>query len=941
MWTRFFRPWRQGCSSVLSPGKQSHRSTLQVEKLEDRLAPFSNGILSVETLFGTIGLGPPEHEAITHEALDGILKPYVVNEIIGTQTARDFPRTGNVGLDVEDATPLFGSYRAAHHFDGSAFQEGSAFINDQYHAILQTFDSADAFTNVNPDGIGLAKGNLADLFGKLTHTAQDFYAHSNWVETINVGAILPGTLIDNGNSFWTPLLPFTEILTAPGVVVVEGTHDAPLNTTNPNGTVVSLHREPTLEVTVTFQNGVTQVGIISGDFKPDQSFTPPSVAVPHDDTSGMTGLNKDRPARLGFDDAYALAVSQTKHELDRLFNLVKTELGEESLDELICQWVRPDQVSAVRTLLGLPAEDSDSCSCAASTTIASGSPVDIPLGTVHVGDTISLTAVLTTSDPNENGEGEPLIIQSSGGFSRTLNTYSQQQAISFQATQDGETLSAFIQGYDADESATVCASVNGVASQFSQAQKDAFAQSSTDLAVQATRLATLSTLTDVAGNVVSLVPSPGAITALVDDTLGIVSAGLGFYASYLGRRAVEYNNLAQDPPDYQFTTVAQPTTTVLTLTADSPGAAQPVLDAFNALFLNQAQFLAVADALNTALNRASGAAEAGDRTSQALQIRAVRQFSIQLAALQDAEPALRSNLQAALQAFGFTGSVTTNDAHSFQGNILANGLPAVQHQFLTLSGADTATVASITALLGVQDNNAVAADLPEALTDPAALTALQQGSQALRSRLDPNTAYVQALYLDLLSRLPESAGLAGWLAVLAGGASRDQVAAGIYNSAEHRGIQVEAAYRHFLNRASDPAGKVGWINALLAGLSEEQLSQGFLSSTEYRSLYPSSNDFIHSLSRNVLRRDSGQTEHDGLIAALNQQSFTPTEIALVFLTSPENRAQVAEGLYERVLRRPGDPAGLAGWVEQLISGSQSQQTEAIAFYSSGEYFAAQ
>src|SRR5262249_22947429 len=79
-----------------------------------------------------------------------------------------------------------------------------------------------------------------------------------------------------------------------------------------------------------------------------------------------------------------------------------------------------------------------------------GVNLSIP-GPIFAGDDVTITATLNTEDPNENGEGEPLVIQSSGGFSATIGDYAVTQQLSFTATQDGETLDASIQGYDGDE----------------------------------------------------------------------------------------------------------------------------------------------------------------------------------------------------------------------------------------------------------------------------------------------------------------------------------------------------------------------------------------------------------------------------------------------------------------------------------------------------------
>ena len=68
---------------------------------------------------------------------------------------------------------------------------------------------------------------------------------------------------------------------------------------------------------------------------------------------------------------------------------------------------------------------------------------------------------------------------------------------------------------------------------------------------------------------------------------------------------------------------------------------------------------------------------------------------------------------------------------------------------------------------------------------------------------------VTRLYRSLLNREPDAAGLQYWNNQLAGGATREAVAQGIYDSPEHRGIQVDEYYQHYLNRASDPQGRAG------------------------------------------------------------------------------------------------------------------------------------
>ena len=99
--------------------------------------------------------GQPVHEEITQEAF-GFMRP-TWSRTWTVSTRRPTPR------DIENKV----------HFDGCMFKEGSEFINSLYHDTIDELDPG----NPNAD-----PWQAADDFGYLDPPAQDFYAHSNWVE---------------------------------------------------------------------------------------------------------------------------------------------------------------------------------------------------------------------------------------------------------------------------------------------------------------------------------------------------------------------------------------------------------------------------------------------------------------------------------------------------------------------------------------------------------------------------------------------------------------------------------------------------------------------------------------------------------------------------------------------------------------------------------------
>ena len=127
----------------------------------------------------------------------------------------------------------------------------------------------------------------------------------------------------------------------------------------------------------------------------------------------------------------------------------------------------------------------------------------------------------------------------------------------------------------------------------------------------------------------------------------------------------------------------------------------------------------------------------------------------------------------------------------------------------------------------------------------------------------------------MLHRAPDAAGLASWVATLAGGASRASVVTGFSESQEYqagtdvaaRGFalntiddvslaQVFRLYGSTFNRAPDAAGFEFWANQMKSGQSLSTLTNSFIGSPEFQSTYGSlnNNQFVTLLYNNVLKR---------------------------------------------------------------------------------------
>ena len=95
------------------------------------------------------------HESITRQALSAHFNPHALEVVVAANLKQDDLR-GQIGHDE-------------YHFDNNAFEKPYAFIEGQRALAVASL------RNAEPPAAWAA-------FGRLTHTAQDFYAHSNYVD---------------------------------------------------------------------------------------------------------------------------------------------------------------------------------------------------------------------------------------------------------------------------------------------------------------------------------------------------------------------------------------------------------------------------------------------------------------------------------------------------------------------------------------------------------------------------------------------------------------------------------------------------------------------------------------------------------------------------------------------------------------------------------------
>ncbi|HVX12330.1 MAG TPA: DUF4214 domain-containing protein [Pirellulales bacterium] len=155
---------------------------------------------------------------------------------------------------------------------------------------------------------------------------------------------------------------------------------------------------------------------------------------------------------------------------------------------------------------------------------------------------------------------------------------------------------------------------------------------------------------------------------------------------------------------------------------------------------------------------------------------------------------------------------------------------------------------------------------------------------------------VDKVYHQVLGRAADLVGLQYWTTLIQQGQPYGNVAQGIFLSPERLDPIVNQYYEQFLLRASDPQGLAYWVNMWIQDGGPENVIAGMISSAE----------FFNE-------------------ASAAQPTLTP------------NQAWVST-LYERLLNRQADPAGLQYWSNLLDSGALTRQQVVLGFEQSAEAF---
>ena len=203
---------------------------------------------------------------------------------------------------------------------------------------------------------------------------------------------------------------------------------------------------------------------------------------------------------------------------------------------------------------------------------------------------------------------------------------------------------------------------------------------------------------------------------------------------------------------------------------------------------------------------------------------------------------------------------------------------------------------------------------------------------------DVNELYVEAVYEDVLSRLPDSGGLQYWTQLLDSGKPVSSVAELIAHSDEYyANFVIRPAYLNLLGRAAEDAGVKVWTAQMDAGTTDQQLEADIVSSPEFYTKAGGTNiDWIDAVYKFLLGRApdaGGENYWNGKLAA----GQTLNQVAQGIAGSQENDTQLINEDYFHYLGRGADAGGLAYWLKQFADG-QTNEDVIAGFTGSVEYY---
>jgi hypothetical protein len=196
--------------------------------------------------------------------------------------------------------------------------------------------------------------------------------------------------------------------------------------------------------------------------------------------------------------------------------------------------------------------------------------------------------------------------------------------------------------------------------------------------------------------------------------------------------------------------------------------------------------------------------------------------------------------------------------------------------------------------------------------------------------------FVTGLYYDLLHRQPQQAEVTGWTSALYGGVSREQIILGFLGSTEYRTDLLREDYQTFLNRDPDTGGLQALLQALGQGATPQDLMAAFVTSNEYYQKQGGTiPGWVNAIYQDLLGRPADAAGLAFWTQSL-QNGVPRSTVALAFVHSQEENVRLVTDVYQNLLARAPDAGGLQYWLAALGRGLTLAQFNTVVA-TSAEY----
>lgn len=228
--------------------------------------------------------------------------------------------------------------------------------------------------------------------------------------------------------------------------------------------------------------------------------------------------------------------------------------------------------------------------------------------------------------------------------------------------------------------------------------------------------------------------------------------------------------------------------------------------------------------------------------------------------------------------------------------------------------------------------------------------------------------FVQRLYDKVFQRSGDTAGLNNWANKLYNGTTTGATTAWNFffspeflnkNTSDEQ--YVDILYQALFDRDADEGGKANWVNILKDGMSRAYVLKGFTDSVEFNRLCgvygiqqgtiilsenrdrnPKVTAFVNRLYSIAMNRSADVNGLNDWTGKLLDKKQTPKQVAYGFVFSQEmtnrnlSNQQFVTMLYQTMMDREPDEAGLNDWLTRLKTGT-SRQTVFNGFADSTEF----